>query len=323
MEGEELDTATDVAATTEESQQPTAEEREYEAAVARGDIIEEPAEKPLNQEILADIAATSEELSPAQPEAEGSADEKRDDGTIPRARFNEVNEELKSLREKLAAMEAKDFSDDSPAVAQPQLSEVEILESKLDELHEKADSLLLEGEVEERRAVLKEIRKIDRQLAKAEVMAEVEQRSDQHRVQESMDEVAAKAYVAFPFLDIESDKCDMDAVNSVKTRRNELIAEGKPPAEALQKAVDEKGPKFARILGVAVPTRDTAKGDDIRAAREKEARERAANASLSQPAVLPSKAEKDSFAVDVDALTPAQIKALPEEEKARLRGDTL
>lgn len=304
-----------------EGDEPAApqEDAERAAAIARGDVIESPEDKPFSAEFLAEIAGKGES------KAEGeTTDEKKDkDGFIPKARFNEVNDELKSAKERIAALEAgkgKDADTDARETEQP--SEVEQMETRRDELQLKADELLIQGELEERMAILKEIRTLDRQIAKAEMSVEMRKENDQQKVVASLNAVAAKAYELYPFLDVNSETCDTDAVIAVKARRDELMMQGKSPAEALQTAVDEKGPKFAKILGVKEDP-GTLTAGQIREQRERQAKEKAAATSLEQPAQLPQKTDKDTFAVDVKALTPEQIKKMPESEKARLRGDVL
>jgi len=305
-----------VAAAAEEAavNQPTAAEIEYAAAVARGDVIEPPKEEAVDPAILAEIAKEGDEALLNQPAIE----EKKDDGNIPRARFNEVNEENKRLREQLEALAR---NKEVPVETQLPEQKIDDPREKLKDLRRQQKELEVEGDLDSAIALGDQIDELILEIATGRAKTSLQQENQTTRLLSSLEEVAAKAYESYPFLDINSDSCDPDAVVAVKSRRDELIAGGKSPIEALQTAVNEKGPKFAKLLGIQSESGLTA--DQIRAAREKEARERAANASLNQPAELPSKSEKNSFAINVNSLSPAQIKAMPEEEKARLRGDTL
>src|SRR6185369_14459862 len=84
-------------AASQEEVIPSAEEQEHAAAVARGDIIEEPKEDVLDPDILAELAGDDDDKA-TQPIV---ADDKKDDGSIPRPRFNEVIEENRRLKEQL------------------------------------------------------------------------------------------------------------------------------------------------------------------------------------------------------------------------------
>lgn len=283
---------------------------EHEAAVARGDVFVPPGEEAINPDFLAEIAG--------EPAAPIVAEVKKDDGTIPRARFNEVNEENRRLKEQLEASKVAPPVELEPAAALP----VEDPRVKLQELRRLQKDYDIEGDIEKFNETGDQIDDLLLQIATDRAEGRLEQKTSLSTVKTSMETVATAAYEKYPFLDVNSPNVDEDAVNSVITRRNELVTSGKSLVEALQTAIDEKGPKFARLLGIE-PTSVVTEGDKIRAERDRAALEKAADASILQPAALPSRAEKDSFAVNVNNLTPAQIEKLPEEQKARLRGDTL
>lgn len=287
-------------------------EQEHAAAVARGDVLEQPKEDILDPAILAEIVAEKDDTVVVEA--------KKDDGVIPRARFNEVNEENKILKAQLEALKA-------PVTTQTDTETVTVdpvvvdQREQIRDLRKQQKDLELEGDLDAAGLISDKIDDLILQVATTAAESRLSQRVTQNSIQASLESVAAQAYTQYPFLDIHSSDVDVDAVVAVRARTSELISEGKTAVEALQAAVAEKGPKFALLNGIKTDISATDKADQVRAERNKAALEKAADASVAQPAALPSRTEKDSFAVDVKQLTPAQIKAMPEDQKARLRGD--
>lgn len=291
---------------------------EEQAAIARGDLI-------VGDKVSAE-AADAEVVTTDDVPSEQTA--KKGDDLIPRARFNEVNEQLKAekagrelLEAQIKELQARTAgeikqAEAAEAVVEPVQSPRELLK----DLRQQARTALIEGDFD-----LAE--QLDDRIDDLVLQMSVEQvRSEQTKaiVAAGVNEVAAAAIEKYPFLNTESSGVDVDAVNAVITRRDELEAAGYPRATALQMAVDEKGPKFAKINGMELPAEPSAdEAARVKAAREKAAREKAAATSVAQPAMMPNKSDKSSFAVDVNNLSAAQMKSLPEEEKARLRGDIL
>lgn len=284
---------------------------EEQAAIARGDLI---------IDVNADVAAVDGN------DAAASQAPKKGDDLIPRARFNEVNEQLKAEkaeRELLAAQIKELQARTAGEIKQAEANVVEPMQSPrelLKDLRQQARTALIEGDFDLAEQLDDRIDDLVLQMSVEQVRAE----QTKAVVANSVNEVAAAAIKKYPFLDANSPDVDVDAGIAVRTRWAELEEAGYQSATALQMAVDEKGPKFARINGLELPTEPSAdEAARVKAAREKAAREKAAATSVAQPAMLPNKSDKSSFAVDVNNLSAAQMKALPEEEKARLRGDIL
>lgn len=281
--------------------EPTAEEKAYADAVAMGDIIPEPVEDKLDADVLAEIAG---EPVPAE--------QKKEDHVIPKARFDELATENKALKELLAKAEAAKPENNNAI-------DFDAIEAQRMDLQLKADELLLEGNTEDRKPLLQEIRKIDKYLAKAEAILDIDSKIKEQKTNESMSVVIASAYELYPFLNNESDTFDNDAVTLINLEQKKYMDQGYDAANALKLAVQDKAPKFAKLNGIT--DNDTNKADAVRQERAKTEKQKAAAASLSQPASLPSKSDRDSFKVNVAGLSAAQIKAMPEDQKAILRGD--
>jgi len=300
---------------------------EEQKAEARGDVFSTEKEAAgvvldgdLDPEILALVAKEEDEDSgKTATDDESGADEKKD-GFIPKGRFNEVNNELKELKAKLEALEKGkspdgEHADDDAGNLPPDPR------AELKTLRQLQKDALLEGDQEEYDRLTDEIDVKQIEIAKTELRTEQQQEMTQAELKRELGKAAREAFDIYPFLDnANPETCDPDAVSAVRTRRFQLEAEGLNPIEALRKAVEEKGPKFAKANGYEV---DTSKADKIREERAQAAREKAAAASLAQPVELKGKGEQEKLKIDVSKMSDAEYGKLPENVKARLRGDIL
>jgi hypothetical protein len=264
----------------------------------------------------------------AKPDAKPS---KGDDAMIPKARFDEVNakakaaeEEAERLRKQLEEATKKPEVKAEPEKEEPAVSSgVEKLQAELKERLAAKKDAMLEGEWEEHDRLELEVQRINREIAKEEIRAESEKRTSEASLAKQMQDVASEAYSLYPFLDKDSDLADPDAINAVVVRRNELIQSGMSQPEALRQAVEEKGPKFAKINGIEVNDEQAEKVRKAKEAREISAREKAADASVRQPGNPKGGEREASFKVDINKLTDAEYDKLPASVKAKLRGDIL
>lgn len=305
----------------------TNEMTEEQLAEARGDVFvpEDSNEIVLKGDmdpgILAAIAGDEGEPVDDESGEKGAAkkddEQGKKDDFIPKARFNELNNENKQLKARLEALE-KGGGDQ--IVVEEKKETPPDLRTQLKELRTLQKDALLEGDHNEHSRLTDEIDSMQIAIAKAEIQAEQRQEKTQAELVQDLDKAASAAMALYPFLDNKSDACDPVAVVAVRSWRAQLEAQGLAPAEALRQAVEDLGPKFAQINGVVI---DPDKAEDVRKARNLEALKRNSDASLRQPSVLPGKTEKDSFVINVNDLSPAQMKALSEDQKAKLRGDVL
>jgi hypothetical protein len=289
----------------------------------RGDFFEpEPAAEGVrvDAEYNPDILA---KLVKEEPSVKVETEEKPD-ATIPRARFNEVNEENKALKAQLETLKTTQ----RPAAEQPadpaaQQQTVEDPREKIREMRRQQKDLEVEGDLEAANVLGDQIDDLLLQVATVRAETNIKQSASQETLQSSLEAVGKAAYEIYPFLDIESPKADVDAVVAVRARTTELITSGLSPVEALQKAVDEKGPKFALLHGATTPAIDPNKAEQVRQSRDIQARTTAASASVAQPPVLPGKGE-ESFTVNIDKMSEKQFKEFNKTEAAaRARGDIL
>lgn len=290
----------------------------------RGDVFEPEAEArgvrvdaEFNPNILAKLAAE-------EPAAEVVAEpEEKPDATIPRARFNEVNEENKALKARLDALQSAQRHSEQPGQQEEQPPAAENPREKIREMRRQQKDLEYEGDMESANALGDQIDDLLLQIATVQAETRIKQSVSQETLQTSLEAVATAAYDKYPFLNIDSLDVDVDAVGAVRARTSELITSGLTPVEALQTAVDEKGPKFARLLGAATPSVDPNRAEQVRQSRDIQARTTAAAASVAQPPILPGKGE-ESFVVNIDKMSEKQFKEFSKTEAAaKARGDIL
>jgi hypothetical protein len=250
--------------------------------------------------------------------------EEKPDATIPRARFNEVNEENKALKAQLESLKTAQRPATETTEQAGQQQTVEDPREKIREMRRQQKDLELEGDLEAASVLGDQIDDLLLQVATVRAETNIKQSASQETLQSSLETVATAAYEKYPFLNIDSPDVDVDAVGAVRARTAELITTGLTPVEALQTAVQEKGPKFARLLGTQTPaTVDTSKADEVRQSRDIQARTTAASASVAQPPVLPGKGE-ESFTVNIDKMSEKQFKEFSKTEAAaKARGDIL
>lgn len=288
----------------------------------RGDFFEpEPAADGVrvDAEYNPDILA---KLVKEEPAAKVEVEEKPD-ATIPRARFNEVNEENKALKAQLESLKTTQRPAADPAEPAAQQQTVEDPREKIREMRRQQKDLEIEGDLEAASELGDQIDDLLLQVATVRAETNIKQSASQQTLQSSLETVATAAYDKYPFLNIDSPDVDVDAVGAVRARTSELITSGLTPVEALQTAVDEKGPKFARLLGTTTPAVDPNKAEQVRQSRDIQARTTAASASVAQPPVLPGKGE-ESFTVNIDKMSEKQFKEFSKTEAAaRARGDIL
>jgi HD-GYP domain-containing protein (c-di-GMP phosphodiesterase class II) len=170
----------------------------------------------------------------------------------------------------------------------------------------------LEEKIEE-----EEIRVVESRVTK-----KLETESAQTTAKTNLQQVVASAYEAYPFLNPESPDVNAELNNNIVNYRVGLEAQGVPRHEALQRAVDTFAPAYAEKHGLL---KGGGEPDDIarkRAELEKQAREKAALASRTQPPVIAGAghgARADELkSLDVTKLSEKEFDSLPETEVKKL-----
>lgn len=268
-----------------------------------------------NDEVLTrpegkDDGNTPEAEAPA-PAAPAPAPE--EGAMIPKGRFNEVLTDRNALREQNAELMAL-LRTNKPAVEAPAPPAAPAFD--IEKAEEQWLAALAAGNDSEALKLRREIRaaeKAEAQHAAEAVVEAREQRNQAGLVKEAAAEIKAK----YPELNEKSDTKNDDAIDFVVAKRDRLVAQGIPAHKALAQAAENAAKLFGFGGGEAVPT--PVKTDT----RAIEARSRNADAANRQPPVLGGKGDRSTqnARTDVAAMSDAEFAALPEAEKARLRGD--
>ena len=252
-------------------------------------------------------------------------------GYIPKGRFNEKNEEAKAL-----AIENATLKTALEKLAGPKEEPLPQIDP-LDELEEGVVNLAILATAAERdyglesqeyRDAVKAHAKANRQLNQMEAKRQaesVESKIDTKTAQATQTknellEVAAAAYEVYPFMDVNAEDANQEAIDKVVQLRDAYTATGiYTPAKALQAAIDLIAPNYLASYKSSVDP----KVADIAAARAKAEREKAAKANAQQPGFVKGRSEENEFKVDISKLTDAEFAALPKDVLDRLKGNVV
>lgn len=256
-------------------------------------------------------------------------------GGIPPERLNEVNAKRREAEERAARAEAEaaalkaqlQAQQQAPAAAtpdpaaapdpQPAAATVDEIQARIETLEAEADNALLEGDLERKRELMREVKKLERELTLADITAREQARTFAAEAT-ALASTAAKLVKEFPVLDEKTG--DPDAIDLVIKRRERYVQQhGMTRVEALEKAAREVGAIFGG--GKAAPAADDpAPAGDPRPSR---AAERAARMSTDQPpdpaSGLGERATQGR--INVANMSEKEFNALSPEDKKRLRGD--
>lgn len=241
--------------------------------------------------------------------------------SIPKARFDEVNEKrkaaesaLEQAQAELAALRtAKPAATTTPAPAAPQTPAANGFDE--DAKEEAYIQAMLDGDTEAAKAIRKEINA----HLRAQAANDIEVRNTTKQVANDLRAASIQVVTDYPYLDTPDGEF---ALGLILTASDQSIAQGVAPAKALLDAVAKIAPRFA-LEGSVTPTPVLPKTKAPVDTRTQQALERGAADSLRQPpsaqAGIGSRA--DAVRTDVTKLDENQFAALSVEEKRRLRGD--
>ena len=238
-------------------------------------------------------------------------DETNDSRSIPKSRFDEVNNERKELKDRLAALEAKVAAGPVAAVVvAPVVPAAETFD--VDAAEDRYAEALTEGDLVAAKEIRKEIRNFEMAALKAELRAENTQSTEMAQVAVRKSAVIAEAFATHPELDSTSAEYDSTLVAKINRMNQSYIQDGMPEDKALQAAIADfvSAPTAAKVT-----VADTSAVD---------AKARNARAQAAQPPTLAGTGTGDrarAAAVDIATMTDAELDAMPEREKKRLRGD--
>lgn len=278
-----------------------------EGDVDRGDFVEpdEPASTP----DPAPMPDPTPDPTP-EPEPEPEADAPR----IPKARFDEVNEERKRLRAEVERLRAEMQTRPPEAPPEP-VTPAYDFESKEKEYME----AVLDGDTDKALALRREIRQAEFDTIQAQVQKAVPRADEAATVvqQRMANESALKEVnTAFPVFDPNSEAYDVDLTEeAVAIARGFIEYRGMDFPSAIRKAADQ----VARLNGInragATPTAQPKPVADPKAVQQK------LQQAARQPPTTPVNSIPDEDSVDVASMSDEEFMALPAKTRARLRGD--
>jgi hypothetical protein len=297
----------------------------------RGDVVVEtpaPVEVELTDEDLAKIGrAPEKKAEAAEPEKKEVSEkeevipDKKPPITIPKARFDEVNNKA---RARIAALEAANQALRERVVATGTPPDMAVVEAALDAKSDEYGKLVAEGELDKAKLVMQEINKLNRRIALAESSAISNSTAQESRHMDSLETLVGMYKEIFPvFDDANKDTYRQEYVDYVARLQGGFEAAGQSPAEALREAVEVAVTKFG--LAAEVEPDKVEDKKDKGADRKAAAIDKALKASGAQPAPL-GKVGTDSdklgmTKIDIDSLTMEEFMAMPESTIKRLRGD--
>lgn len=322
-------------------------EKEKQALIDRGDVVDdklvkdkdvkgEPTdeEKKVAQELKDKEAAKAAKATKGDDDDDDEDDGKDKDGKrkdtrIPIARHKALLEAERAERDKL---EAKLAQYERGADVAKTNEEMKKAEDSLVKLEEEYATLITDGKAGEAAKKMAEIRKVERTISETSSDLKAAAAGSRAYERARYDVTVERVEAAYPELN-EDDKENYDAEKVRKVLRiaKAYQMDGIPPAKALQDAVkDLLGDPVTAKQKEAVDTK--ARVDDAaakKAARDEEARNKAADAASKQPPNK-DKAGSDSDkhggslkAEDVMKMSQSEFAKLDEKVLSRMRGDEI
>ena len=256
----------------------------------------------------------------AEREKQEAEEAKKRNIRIPKSRFDEAQAKARTREQALLEEIEKLKGGQQASATQKAVSE---MRSKIEELQDKYEDLILDGKKDEARKIRKQVDSMREELVEYQTSV----KSDAAR-KAAVDELSYNAQLAgleakYPALNPEHGDFDEDQTNEVATLLNAFVKSGTKRSEALAKAV-----KY--VLGAPPEQKASDAGKVLAEQRAKAAREKAAEADKKQPpnsakvGLDSDKAGKGGEqGIDVMRLSQDKFSKLDEETKAKLRGDEL
>ena len=261
----------------------------------------------------------------ADPEflAELAGEGGRTPKTVPYARLAEVTAQNQKLMEVLEAVASGRIS--ASQVAQPQQTQEQEPAFDLKAKVKERNSALLEGD-EDRAAEIdmeiEEYRNVTiRQQAKQEALADFEGAQQQRE----LNNIVSQAFGKYTFLNDQSDDYNEEALDEVMMYRNHYMSKGDSITSALSKAIDKVCPGYAGE-DAGKPAGSESSASKMSGGRNPQKVLRNARAAAAQPpqtgkSGVANRETIDAGKLDLENMSDDDYDNLPEDVKARLRGD--
>jgi hypothetical protein len=295
---------------------------EIDAAAAAEAVDENAAEEP--DAVEAAEAAKAEALGkPRDENGKFTKKEKEEGNRIPKERFDEAVGKERAARE---AAEARAAAAEARVKQEEKAADQGKYDAYIEDLEKQHSKLLLDGESEKASGVMKQIRMAERELARMESDSNIAQATSKAVEQVRWDAAVATLEAAHPMLNPDSEEYDQDMTDIVIAEQHRLMqTQNMPASKALLTAANKIVVKFGKAStdGVKAAGLSAAKPGDRKA--EQVAKNLAA--SKAQPGSMKATGRDSdkggNLEHDGKNITKAELDAMPEATKARLRGDFL
>lgn len=303
----------------------------------RGDAIPEPTEpvepEPKEPEPV-ELVEPEEEPEPVEPEEDPEEQPRDEKGKftgkgIPKARFDEAvgkEREAREAAERRAAELERQLN--ASTQQQAQSTAVAELEASIEALEAKHAELLLDGDTAGAAKVMKDIRMSERQIARAESEAIVNQRTSQALESQRVNTAVARLEADYAPLNPDSEAYDGDLVELVLSKQRTLIQQqGMAPSEALTLAASTVMKRFGtQTTPVEPDEKGLAAAKQLADRKADQVKKNLATAGKQPPSMKDSGLDSDKAGQtgklpNVSQMTTEEFNALPESTKAKLRGD--
>ncbi|WP_431484199.1 hypothetical protein [Pseudomonas solani] len=239
--------------------------------------------------------------------------------SVPHSRFNEVNESLKEERRRRLELEEELARAKGSAPAKKD-EDPKPKAFDFDDAEDRYNAAILEGDSAAAKVIRREIRAEERkeieeaaQKRADEMYQQRTQEAAQRQQQAAVPAVLKESYEKFPFLDIEGDAPNMEAIEDVVAYRDYYINKGETLAKAIALAVAKVGPRFAEPVKVG---KEPKKGVELTPEQISRNLER----ERRTPPLTPGVGERGAN-VDVANMSEEDYAKLSAEDKKRIRGD--
>lgn len=262
-------------------------------------------------------------------------------GSIPYARFKEVNDQGRADRERMLQLEEENarLRGSQP----PKKEEEKPKPYDFDGAEDRYMDAVLDGDKDKAKEIRREIRAEEKKLNEAEsrastdaAIAEERARAAQDREAEKVQGVLVAAYEKYPFLDHTKAKTrNMEAIQEVIDLRDAYVMKGMPFSQAVDKAANVIGRAYAPA---AKPGDDKGKGGDGKGGDDKgkggemsraekrgiEQKQKNATAEERQPERMNGSGQRERLGqIDIEQMSDEQFSKLTKEELSELRGDNV
>ena len=287
----------------------------------RGDEVKSPLDGAGKEDVVKGDKLDEGDETPeekAEREMQEAEEAKKRNIRIPKSRFDEAQAKARAREQALLEEIERLKGGQQASATQKAVSD---MRSKIEELQDKYEDLILDGKKDEARKIRKQVDAMREELVEYQTSV----KSDAAR-KAAVDELSYNAQLAgfeakYPALNPEHEDFDEDRTNEVATLLNAFVKSGTKRSEALAKAV-------RYVLGAPPEQKVSDAAKALAEERAKKAREKAAEADKKQP---PSSAkvglDSDKAGkggeqgIDVMRMSQEKFAKLDEETKAKLRGD--